>query len=384
MQILFIANAIVGKEPGLTGGEARFIEIAKSWAKHGHKIHLMSSSAGAKLCRKLGLEVVLHNLSDSKRIGRVTLILRTLKSLFFLPASMKDFREGIVYSTNEMIFDVIPALRLKLRYKNRIKWAVVVHWLPPFPPWRRRQSTVLNSTLFFINERISVWLANWFADVLLPVSHSTAKQLSKAGIKMSKVSPVECGVNYEEIRDISQDIKEKKYDAVFMKRLQAVKGIFDLIEIWELVVKIKPEAQLLIIGEGIDGRKAEEMVRGRGLAENIHFAGIIYDPTEKFKKLAESKLFVLPTYEENWAIVIGEAMACGTPVICYDLKELIEVWGNNVIQIALGDKVAFARRIVALLDDPSALSQRSLKGREYVRRYDWQAIAATELKIILG
>lgn len=384
MKILFIANAIVGESPGLSGGEVRFIEIAKSWADKGHKIHLMSAKGGERLCNNFGLEVTLHNISDSKKTGRFTFILRALKSLFFLPVSLKDFKEGLIYSTNEMLVDVIPALRLKLGNRRDIKWATVVHWLPPFPPWERKESTLFNSILFFINERLSVWLSNRFADVLLPVSPMTASQLNSVGANMKKVHPVECGVNYAEIMKIVRKVKEKRYDGVFMKRLQAVKGIFDLIEIWEMVVKAKPDAKLLVIGEGIDGEKAREMVRQKGLDKNIEFTGVIYDTKDKIRKIAQSKMFVLPSYEENWAIVIGESMACGTPVISYGLKELIDVWEDSFIRVPVGDKVSFAKKIISLLDTPATLDEISKKATEYVKRYNWHPIAEKELKIILG
>jgi len=384
VKILFIANAIVGENPGLSGGEVRFIEIAKFWRSKGHEIHLMSIKGGERLCNNLGLEVNLHNISHSKNTERFTFILRFLKLLFFLPVSLKDFKEGVIYSTNEMLVDVIPALRLKLKNRRNIRWVTVVHWVPPFPPWKRRESKLLNSTLFLINERLSVWLSNRFADALIPVSPMTAMQLSRVGADMKKVHPVECGVSYKEIRSIAKAVEEKKYDAVFMKRFQAVKGIFDLIDIWEMMVRVKPDAKLLVIGEGIDGQKAKEMVQQKGLDKNVEFTGMIYDFEKKIKKIAQSRLFLLPSYEENWAIVIGEAMAAGTPVISYGLDELIDVWKDNFIHVPVGDKVSFAKRIIELISTPGILDEISHKGIEYVKRYDWQVIAEKELRIILG
>ncbi len=49
MKILFIANAIVGENPGLSGGEVRFIGIAKFWTDKGYEIHLMSAKGGKRL-----------------------------------------------------------------------------------------------------------------------------------------------------------------------------------------------------------------------------------------------------------------------------------------------------------------------------------------------
>jgi glycosyltransferase involved in cell wall biosynthesis len=384
VKILCIANGISGHNPGLAGGETRFIEIAKSWSSMGHEVHLMSSYGGQTLCNKFGLDVILHEFIDLKIQGRLSFVFKTLKSIFFLPPSLKDFDEGLVYSTNEMLLDVFPALRLKLRHGKKIKWAVVVHWLPPFPPWKRKQSSVINSTIFFIGERLSVWIANWFADVLLPVSPMTEAQLRAEGVKMGKVHAVECGVNYQDILNVTASVTEKKYDAVYMKRLQAVKGVFDLVTIWGKVVKSKPEAKLLIMGEGIDGEKARIMAKAMGLERNIEFTGVVYDLKEKFSHIAEGRLFVLPTYEENWAIVVGEALAAGTPVISYNLREMVDVWGESVQWIPVGDTDAFAAKILGLLGNDKVLCSLSENGRKYVAKYDWQAIGEKELNFVMG
>jgi glycosyltransferase involved in cell wall biosynthesis len=382
---LFIANGILGENPGLSGGETRFIEIAKSWEELGYEIHLLSSRGGERLCNQLGLKVVLHTFSNNtSSTGRGRLMLHALKSLFFLPKTLRDF-SGIVYSCNEMVFDVFPALHLKLRQGDFINWATVVHWMPPFPPWKRTQSTVLNSTLFFINERISVLIANRFADVLLAVSPMTSKQLRDWGAKNSKINTVECGVNYSQIRNIVGDIAPKhEYEAVFMKRLQAVKGIFDIIDIWELVLLQIPNAKLLIIGEGIDGEKAREIVKERRLGGSIEFAGVIYDPIEKFRKLASCKLFVLPTHEENWAIVIGEAMAAGVPVISYDLPELVDIWGDDMVSIPVHNKSAFAKMLIEMINDDAMRAIYSNKGLSAAKKYDWKEIGHAELATIMN
>jgi glycosyltransferase involved in cell wall biosynthesis len=383
MKILFIGNGTIGENIALTGSDTRFLEVAKAWRHKGHEVHLLASESGCKMCKKFGLDFTGHIFSATTYPGKIGIIVFALQTLLFpLPKSLRGFKPDIVYSNNEMLFDIFPALKLKLRYGKKIKWAVVVHWLPP-APWKRKQSTLLNSTLYFINERVSFWLANFFADILLPVSKSTEKRMEEVGANMKKVCAVECGVNYSEIRNTAAGVKDKKYDAVFMKRLQAVKGIFDLIDIWGKVVAEKPDASLLIIGDGRDSEKAKDIVKVRKLEKNIAFAGPITDAKIKFTKLAESKMFVLPTYEENWAIVIGEAMAAGLPVLSYDLKELVEVWKDNFVQIPLGDKDYFAQKIQELLNSSEELEKISQKALDFVKKYDWSMVTKREIDIIL-
>jgi glycosyltransferase involved in cell wall biosynthesis len=381
MKILLIANSIVGEEPGFTGGESRFIEIAKNWQAQGHEIHLMSSSSGKKLCERVGLPVILHESSADTITSRWAFILRTLKMPFVLCKLLGDFTEGIVYSTNEQLYDVLPALYVKLRCGRCVTWATVVHWLPPLLFWRRKSSKLLNSLLFLISERMSVYLAGYFGDRLLAVSASTKEQLLATYVPKRKIFTVECGVNYDQVQSLVSRYNQE-YDAIFIKRLQAVKGVFDLIDIWKEIIRVRPNARLLVVGEGIDSDEMKRRIRDNGLDRNILLTGTIYDVKKKYEMLSRSKLFVLPSYEENWAIVIGEAMAAGVPVIAYDLQELRTVWKDHYVPVPTGDVAVFAKKIGVLLDDEEQRMQLSARAKEFVRCYDWRKIAEKELHIM--
>lgn len=379
MKILLIANGIDSQKPGLSGGEVRFIEIAKNWEKLGYEIELLSNKGGVEICNHLGLKISrFHSYNDINLNGRTGFLFRTLQSIFTFPKSLLNF-EGLVYSSNEMLFDVIPGLKLKLKNRNLI-WGVVVHWLPPFPPWKRKESTLINSILFFINQRLSLFISNIYADKLFAVSKSTFDDVIKWGGNSRKVIAVNCGINLEDIKPFTNNSNfPKKYDAVFMKRLQAVKGIFDVINAWFKVCKINKDAKLLIIGEGIDGENARLLVKKLGLCNNITFIGPVFDFKEKFQLIKSSKLFVLPTYEENWAIVIGEALSIGIPVITYDLKELNDVWGKSIITIETGNIVKFSEKIINLLNDQNKLNDAIANAKINIDKFDWKRISQLEL-----
>ncbi len=384
-RILIVANGIIGRDPGLSGGDVRFLELAKYWLKQKQQVELLSSESAKIICQRFGITLPLHiipNISDKSE--RSTYIFRTLQTFFFQPKSLKNF-EGIVYSVNDSIFDVLPALRLKFGNPKKIKWAAVIHWLPPFPPWKRKKTTLFNAMLFFINERISVWLANFFADVLLPVSETTAGQMKNARLNMKKVKTVRCGVNFDFIRKIAKKIKQKKYDLVFMKRVQPVKGIYDFITILKEVVRYKKDLKVVIIGgDGNDAQLVKEEIKNQGLDRNIDFAGYIFDQKTKFTKLAQSKFFILPSYEENWAIAVGEAMAAGLPVIAYDLPELTHIWKNHVTWIPLGNTTLFAKTINNHLKKNNQHTSEVLENLRFIRNFDWKKIALDELKILTG
>jgi glycosyltransferase involved in cell wall biosynthesis len=383
MKILFIASGILGDRPGISGSESRFIEIAKHWANKGHEIHLLSSQGGKYVCEQFGLSVVLHEMPKVPYQNRIGHVIRLFQSVFVLPDSLAREKFDLICSSSEGSYDVIPAWHLK-RQMTEARWIVIVHWLPPFPPWKRTGSSVLNSTAFFITERLGLRLALKGANHLLTVSESTAQQLKEINVPSTRYTAVECGVEFERIQSVVSQVKTKQVDAVFMKRLQTVKGVFDLIEIWKKVVEQIPNAKLWVIGEGLEGERMKQVARDQGLEKNIEFLGVIYDFQEKYRRLAQAKLFLLPSHEENWAIVIGEALAAGIPVISYDLPELKSVWKEGCIFVPKHDVDAFAKRVLELLRNAEDRAKQEQVGLHYVKAYDWKAIAEKEWQIIFS
>lgn len=382
-KILIVAAGIATDSPDLAGGDMRFLEIARNWIKKGYEVHILTPKGGEHLCKKFNVPAKVHLLPKSKWDGRFQAIYDTLLLPFRLPKSIFEVPFDALYSVNEQLYDVIPALFVKRKLGSRTRWGVVVHWLPPFPPWKRHRSTVLNSCLFFFSERLSVWLAGKYADVLLPVSEATKTQLLDVKINPQMIQAVKCGVPLDAVREVSSQSHSKRYDAVFMKRVQAVKGALDLPAIWREVLKSIPEAKLLVIGFGEDFDQLKRMVQDQGLEKSIELKGLVYDLKEKFSLLCQSRIFVLPSYEENWAIVIGEAMGANLPVVAYDLKELGVVWEDNFAAVPVGDTRAFAKTVVGLLKDSDERMTLAEKGRRYVDTLDWPVIAKEEFRALL-
>ena len=145
MNILFIMNGIgaVGNLPGVSGGDVRWIEIAKYWQRKGYEIHVYTLETGVELCKKIGLEATFHIFRAPNEYSLKTYAIKFLK-LKAIPITLNNF-QGIVYSTTEHIYDVFPASRIKKATKGNI-WVATVHWVAPL---KRKGTNWLNSFLFF-------------------------------------------------------------------------------------------------------------------------------------------------------------------------------------------------------------------------------------------
>jgi glycosyltransferase involved in cell wall biosynthesis len=103
--------------------------------------------------------------------------------------------------------------------------------------------------------------------------------------------------------------------ALFLSRLHPKKGLLQLVQAWKSS-EMPAEWHLTIAGPDENGHQQEtlNLIKHLGLTDRISFAGPL-DDTSKWQAYVNSDLFVLPSFNENFGIVIAEAMAAGLPVI---------------------------------------------------------------------
>lgn len=98
---------------------------------------------------------------------------------------------------------------------------------------------------------------------------------------------------------------------LFVGQLVDRKGIKELLAVWHKHISQYPDDNLLVIGKGV----LEHSLKEKYTSDSIHIlGGINYDELYKYYALCD--VFIMPTLEDNWCLVIPEAMACGKPVAC--------------------------------------------------------------------
>ncbi len=376
MRALFIMNGAWGTSatPNISGGDVRWIEVAKVWQQRGVLVSVLTTETGRALCGKLGLKAKFLVASTRQSPSAVSYLV----SLSRVADSLPKLRGAIdvVYSSTEHLYDVLPGYFLKSRFAARV-WLSVLHWVAP--PLRRNTNPI-RSGLFFLSQRLSFRLLRRAADAVLCVSPQTRKDASNLGMSEARLHLVGCGVPFEEI---GRAPTLGGYDGIFMKRLTPSKGIFDCISAWKSVVSRMPKARLAIVGTGDDKTVAavRQKISEMGLIGHVDMLGPKYDPSEKFGLLKGAKVMLQPSYEENWAIIIGEAMACRTPVVCYELPEIAGVWQDRALWVPRGDIHGIADAVVSLLNDDILRAQVAARAYDLVRDMDWETIADYELRV---
>jgi phosphatidylinositol alpha-1,6-mannosyltransferase len=131
------------------------------------------------------------------------------------------------------------------------------------------------------------------------------------------------------------------------------------------------DVMYLIIGEGDDRTRLEEIARKVGVAERVRFLGAV-DQERLVAAYRMADLFLLPSAGEGFGIAFLEAMASGTPALGFDVAgardALVEGELGTLIseEDDLPDAIA---RFLAKKPDPTALSQavRARFGRDVLQ-----------------
>lgn len=193
------------------------------------------------------------------------------------------------------------------------------------------------------------------------------------------------------------DLRNRRW-IVFMSRLHAKKGIDVLLRAWRTQrttgpqdhrTTLSPESPsssspvLVLAGSDLIGyrKEVERIVKELGLADSVFLTGEVLGE-EKDCLLANADVFVLPSYSENFGIVVAEAMAWGRPVIASTgtpWQEVTEVgagWWVKPEDEALAGALA-----EALGKEREESEAMGAKGRALVERsYTWAVPAELLIK----
>lgn len=143
------------------------------------------------------------------------------------------------------------------------------------------------------------------------------------------------------------------------------KNHFRLIEIFERIYKKHPGATLHCIGSGPLQQQVQELVKKKGLEQQVRLYGFRNDAMQ-FMKHADALL--LPSIIEGLPGVILEAFYCKTPVIAYDVGGIGEVVINHTTGrlVPKNDEDAFADNVLDALNDTPANRQMIQKAWQLV------------------
>jgi glycosyltransferase involved in cell wall biosynthesis len=164
-----------------------------------------------------------------------------------------------------------------------------------------------------------------------------------------------------------------------LDRQHRYKGLDYLIKAFHGVTKEINNAVLVVVGSGDLLPFYMKMAKGQGLENKVFFMGGVSN--EKLSRIYDMcDVFVLPSLNEAYGIVLIEAMACGKPVITTNLPGPAEVvlWGDCGALVEPKNVKELRRKISYLLKNTERSIEIGRRNAEYVRReFEWEKIGTT-------
>lgn len=151
---------------------------------------------------------------------------------------------------------------------------------------------------------------------------------------------------------------------LFVGRLVPVKGVSVLLGAFGRIASKFPEAVMTIVGDGPERAKLEAAAARLELGNRIAFTGAL-SQRKVAARMAESDLFVLPSFAEGLPVVLMEAMASGLPVIATNVAGTPELVEDNITGrlVEAGDEEQLARTMDDYLTDPRPAVEMAGRGR---------------------
>ncbi len=213
-------------------------------------------------------------------------------------------------------------------------------------------------------------------DALIAVSPEVRDELVGAGIApREKFTVIRLGIPLEErLHDATADLDYRRLYGIprdafvvgWVGRMTAVKDTDSVLEIVQAVRARGVDAVLVMVGDGPDRERLEQLAHDRGIARSTFFVG--YQPeVAGYYRLFDA--FLLPSVNEGTPVSAIEALASGTPVVATRVGGVPDVVrdGEDGFLFEPGDTTGAAGRLAELAADVRLRARLGENGRARVR-----------------
>ncbi len=202
------------------------------------------------------------------------------------------------------------------------------------------------------------------ADGIVVPSHASARSFAAMGINPAKLKVIPYGVRLENFKP-SGDPPTDCFEVIYVGVLEMRKGLPYLLEAFS---KLKvPKKRLRIIGG--TARGMESFLR-RFPSNGVEYVGSV--PQARLPAImSSSHVLVLPSIEEGLALVQGQALASGCPVIATYNTGADDLFTDSVegYIVPIRDSASITDRMQRLADDPGLQRQMRAAGIERVKSF---------------
>ena len=344
------------------GGAERVMSImANHWAAMGWHIHLLSLDDGRTPFYPFHSSIMFRSLDLAQPLGAPP------ASLFRMYKRIHELRTTVLQTSPEVILSFNDLTNIVTLLATRGMGVPVIVGERSDPhmhrlklPWRLLRPWAYRQ-----------------ADCVVTQTQHALDYFSSAIRIHGRVIPNAVRLPEPITNSSSTECQRKTHKVVLaMGRLAKEKNFMALIQAFAVLAPRYPTWNLEIWGEGPERDNLEMLVNNFNLCNRITLPGTTKSPNDRMRK---ADLFVLSSLYEGFPNVLGEAMACGLPVISFNCpsgpSELI-CDGTNGILVPPGDTVALAAAMDRLINNELERQQLALRAPEVIERFRFERIMA--------
>lgn len=251
---------------------------------------------------------------------------------------------------------------------------------------------------FVLNEHLSLprkifyWLSEWLAMTLADhiICVSDYDRLSIIKFKLapkSKMTVTHLGLDLDNIKFLSRDEARSSLSRLpvvngrpfpdllvgTIANFYANKGLIYLIEAAKIITAYMDNIAFMIIGDGRERKKLEQMIRKYGLEKNFFLVGRL-DNARQYLKAFD--IFVLPSIKEGFPYALLEAQAAGLPIIATAVGGSAEIISHdhNGLLLPARNFPLLAENIINLINNADKKNQLSAAALANSKNFDISAL----------
>lgn len=217
------------------------------------------------------------------------------------------------------------------------------------------------------------------ADKVICYTDTERDQLIDLGIRSEKISAIHNGVDTDHFAP--QESTSPKKEILWIGKYVPGKGVEYLLRGFQRFSRNFPDYILLMIGRGPQRDDCLKMINDLGLTEKVILKDFVQNK-ELPDVYRQSSIFVLPSLEEGVPRTILEAMACGVPVVCTELPQLVDIVAGSGILVPVRDSEALAEALIQIVTELDRARELGENGRKrVVSDFSWDDTVRRTLEL---
>lgn len=278
------------------------------------------------------------------------------------------------------------ALGLVLAPGGKVR-PLVVHFQGP---WAEESRLAGHGSAAVVAKRLIEGYVYRRSDLVVVLSPAFKRLVVAAyGVAPWRVQVVVPGVELERFVPGDRTKARQRFDlpvdgwvALTVRRLVPRVGIDLLLDAWVEVVVARPDALLLIAGDGPDRPVLQRRAKELGLVETVRFLGFVEESDLPMAYQAADLSVVPSTALEGFGLVTLESLASGTPVVVTDVDGLADVPAmlDAGSVVPAGDVSELARRLLGAAQGTIPLTGAA-GCRRFAERFSWEAVQQRHVEL---